>query len=276
MRDDAPDGHETARSANNIVQSNTGQPGEGTAGPAQEHKTTCGLMADFCDHGQRDPRCMRRKPGGFPGDRDLQIRIKASIMRHVPLPPPAAQAADCRGPGSDSPQGSRLAASQAPPEQDKSPAAGEPLQGLRQVPVRDAAYTGRAPPEKDIKHAAPRSYAELVRGVAPKDPPKRRSSLTTIQDKQSLCQAVRRLSPTVRTPALHCQEGEQRFTEREGGGDGFLCPDRNSANSQIWDYDRRLAELIVSRFFIVAHPARRLGFYLVMSTPRLEPVTCRG
>jgi hypothetical protein len=37
------------------------------------------------------------------------------------------------------------------------------------------------------------------------------------------------------------RQGEQRFAEREGGGDGFFCPDWDSADSQIWDYDRRLA-----------------------------------
>ncbi|KAN0072777.1 hypothetical protein V8E54_008891 [Elaphomyces granulatus] len=107
--------------------------------------------------------------------------------------------------------------SHTPPEQEKTPANKEPSQSLRRKPTQKATYS---PPEK---HAAPKTYAELQghdTRNAPEEagpaPPKQK----TLQDKQSLCQ-----TPRSRSPALHHQDGKQRFAEREGGGDRLLCLD---------------------------------------------------
>ena len=60
----------------------------------------------------------------------------------------------------------------APPEQleEKTPTTKEPPQSLRRKTKQKATYS---PPKKDIKHAAPKSYAELLRGATPENLPKR-------------------------------------------------------------------------------------------------------
>ncbi|KAN0077577.1 hypothetical protein V8E54_005881 [Elaphomyces granulatus] len=69
-----------------------------------------------------------------------------------------------------------------------------------------------SPPEKDIKHAGPKSYAELFRGATPENLAKR--------------------------PAQPLPNGKQRSAQRGGSGDGVLW---DSINSQEWNYDGRLA-----------------------------------
>jgi hypothetical protein len=91
--------------------------------------------------------------------------MKARIVTH--LFSSSAQAVDL---SLDSPQGNRPTTSQASPEQEKTPATKEPSQSLRRKPKQKATYS---PPEKDIKHAAPKSYAELLRGATPKNLSKR-------------------------------------------------------------------------------------------------------
>ena len=95
---------------------------------------------------------------------DLQACMKASIVTHLY---PSAQAADSRRTSLNSPQDNRPTTSQTPPEQKKTPATKEPSQGLRRKPTQKATY---CPPEK---HAAPKTYAELLRGTTPANLPKR-------------------------------------------------------------------------------------------------------
>lgn len=118
---------------------------------------------------------------------DLQECMKASIMTHLRALSPA-QVADFRGPRLDGPQGSRLVANQAPPEQEKTPAARESFQSLRQKPIQGASCS---PLEKDMKHAAPKSYAE--QGCTQRPPEEAGAASTkqtTVQNKQSLCQTA--------------------------------------------------------------------------------------
>ncbi|KAN0074379.1 hypothetical protein V8E54_008316 [Elaphomyces granulatus] len=56
---------------------------------------------------------------------------------------------------------------QTPPEQEKTPVTKEPSQSLRRKPTQNATH---GPPEK---HAAPKTYAELLRGTTPANLPKR-------------------------------------------------------------------------------------------------------
>jgi hypothetical protein len=98
---------------------------------------------------------------------DLKACLKSSIVTHLSF---SAQAADFPRPSPDSSQGNRLTTSQALPEQETTPATKEPPQSLRRKTKQKATYS---PPKKDIKHAAPKSYAELLRGATPENLPKR-------------------------------------------------------------------------------------------------------
>jgi hypothetical protein len=131
---------------------------------------------------------------------DLQAYMKASIVTHLSS---SAQAADLRRPSLNSPQGNRLTTSRLRLSRKKHPLPKEPSQSLRRKRIQKATYS---PPEK---HAAPKTYAELLRGDTPKphdEAGPASAKQKTLQDKQNLCQTYRRLGPTVRTPALHHQE----------------------------------------------------------------------
>ena len=102
---------------------------------------------------------------------DLQACMKASIVTHLS---PSAQAADS---SLNSPLDNQPTTSQTPPEQVKIPATKEPPQSLRRKPIQKATYSL---PEK---HAAPKTYAESLRGAnLPKrpaqPPPNKRPSKT--------------------------------------------------------------------------------------------------
>jgi hypothetical protein len=88
---------------------------------------------------------------------DLQACVNASMKTHLS----AARAADWR-PSSNSPEDNRPTASQTP-----SLATKEPSQSLRRKSTQKATHS---PPEK---HAAPKSYADLLRGTTPANLPKR-------------------------------------------------------------------------------------------------------
>ena len=92
---------------------------------------------------------------------DLQACMKASIVTHLS---PSAQAADS---SLNSPLDNQPTTSRTPPEEVKTPATKEPPQSLRRKPIQKATYS---PPEK---HAAPKSYAELLRGTTPANLQKR-------------------------------------------------------------------------------------------------------
>jgi hypothetical protein len=98
---------------------------------------------------------------------DLKACMKASIVTHLSF---SAHAADFTRPNPDSSQDNWPTTSQAPPEQEKTPATKEPPHSLRRKTEQKATYS---PPKKDIKHAAPKSYAELLRGATPENLPKR-------------------------------------------------------------------------------------------------------
>jgi hypothetical protein len=87
---------------------------------------------------------------------DLQACMKASIVTHLSF-----ARADSQRPSSNSPT-----TSQTPPEQ-KTPATKEPSQSLCRKPTQKATH---GPPEK---LAAPKTYAELLKGATPANLPKR-------------------------------------------------------------------------------------------------------
>ena len=164
---------------------------------------------------------------------DLQACMKASIVTHLS---PSAQAADS---SLNSPLDNQPTTSQTPPEQVKTPATKEPPQSLRRKPIQKATYS---PPEK---HAAPKTYAELLRGATPANLPKRPAQPPPNKRPSKTNRVFVRLledsALRVRTPALHHQDGKQRFAERERGGNGLLCPYRGSSNPQDWNYNGRPA-----------------------------------
>ena len=98
---------------------------------------------------------------------DLKAYVKSSIVTHLSF---SAQAADFPRLSPDRSQGNRPTASQALREQERTLAAKEPSQSLRRNAKQKATHS---PPEKDIKHATPQSYAELLRGATPENLPKR-------------------------------------------------------------------------------------------------------
>ncbi|KAN0078730.1 hypothetical protein V8E54_005243 [Elaphomyces granulatus] len=199
MRDDEPDGPELTHIPTTLLQMLRG---------ADSIENSHDLITDLCKHVDT---LVNKTLDECEGNRavsrvitDLKACMKASIVTH--LFSSSAQVADL---SLDSPQGNRPTTSQAPPEQEKTPATKEPSQSLRRKPKRKATYS---PPEKDIKHAAPKSYAELLRGATPKNLLKRPAQPLS---SKRLSRTNRVFTGTTTDDLLRCKE---KIAKALGGG----------------------------------------------------------
>ncbi|KAN0074956.1 hypothetical protein V8E54_007567 [Elaphomyces granulatus] len=172
MRDDEPDGPELTHNTDDTTTEN----GDLEDCVAQYHearmvKNSHDLITDLCKHVDALVNKILDECGGNRAVSrviaDLKACMKASIVTH--LFSSSAQAADL---SLDSPQGNQpmILPARLHLSKKKTPATKEPSQSLRRKPKQKPTYS---PPEKDIKHAAPKSYAELLRGATPKNLPKR-------------------------------------------------------------------------------------------------------